>query len=32
MNAEQKLLCDYIEIDLEIKNKHELERLIKSYL
>ena len=30
MNDEQKLICDYIEVDLEIKNKNEFINLIKS--
>ena len=30
MSDEQKELCDYIEIDLQIKNKHEFESLLKN--
>ena len=30
MSDEQKELCDYIEIDLQIKNKHEFERVLKN--
>jgi len=30
MNDKQKLICDYIEVDLEIKNKNEFINLIKS--
>ena len=32
MNNKQKLNCDYIEADLEIKNKNEFINLIKSKL
>ena len=31
-NDKQKEICDYVEIDLEIENKHELEKLIKISL
>ena len=30
MSDEQKELCDYVEIDLQIKNKHEFEKLLKN--
>ena len=30
MSDKQKELCDYIEIDLQIKNKHEFESLLKN--
>ncbi len=32
MTDEQKKNCDYVEIELEIENKEEFERLIKNYL
>ena len=32
MNDKQKENCDYVEVNLEIENKDELENLIKSYL
>ena len=32
LNNSQKKHCDYVEVELEIKNKHELERLIKNFL
>ena len=32
LNDKQKEICDYVEIDLEIENKHELENLIKNSL
>lgn len=32
LNDEQKKICDYIEIDLEIENRDEFKSLIKSYL
>ena len=32
MNSEQKKYCDYIDVDLEIENKKEFERLIKEYI
>tara|TARA_B100001029_G_C15047921_1_gene448491 strand:- start:396 stop:1340 length:945 start_codon:yes stop_codon:yes gene_type:complete len=32
MNSEQKKYCDYIDVDLEIENKKEFERLIKQYI
>ncbi len=32
MTDEQKKNCDYVEVELEIENKEEFERLIKNYL
>ena len=32
MNDKQKENCDYVEVNLEIENKDELQNLIKSYL
>ena len=32
MNDKQKENCDYVEVNLEIENKDELENLIKGYL
>ena len=32
MNDKQKEICEYVEINLEIENKNQLENLIKGYL
>ena len=32
LNDEQKEICDYVDIDLIIENKDELQTLIESYL
>ena len=32
MNEQQKKICDFVEVSLEIDNKEELEKLIKLYL
>ena len=32
IDNEQKKLCSYIEIDLEIENKEKFKKMIKSYL
>ena len=32
MSDKQKENCDYVEVNLEIENKDELQNLIKSYL